>query len=152
MRTLIVHMRDNFSRVFVGRMIEWEHAVGLFCFGLVLMVQPSLFATAPGYAGFRAILDNPEFWALSAMIVGAARFGVLTVNGTIRRSPHLRAGFAMLSALFWFQAGVGGLVAGTLSPVTGLYVSFVVWEFVIFIICIRYAKLEDIGAVSCGRS
>ena len=145
---LILHVRDNFSRVFVSRMIEWEHAIGLFLFGLVLVMQPGLLWKAPGYAAFKTIHDSPSFWAISAMLVGATRFVILFYNGTISRSPHLRAGAAMLSAAFWLYAGLGSVIAGTLSPVTFMYLSFVAWEFVIFIICVRYAKLEDIGAVN----
>ncbi|KQT51982.1 hypothetical protein ASG43_20600 [Aureimonas sp. Leaf454] len=151
MQTLVVHVRDNFARVFVGRMIEWEHSIGLFLFGLSLMLYPPLFDTAAGFASFRAMHPSADFWGLVCMSVGTARFLVLTINGTIRRSPHLRAFFAAVTAFFWFQAAYGAVVADRLSPVTLLYMSFVGWEFVIFLICMRYAKLEDIKAVARDR-
>jgi hypothetical protein len=151
MQTLIVHVRENFARVFVGRMIEWEHSIMLMLFGLVLIDQPELFGAAASYSFFRAMYDSYAFWGLAALSVGAIRFAVLLVNGTIRRSPHLRAALAMMTAFFWFAAAYGAVVSDKLTPLTVISASFFGWQFVIFMICIRYAKLEDIKAVPNAR-
>lgn len=151
MQTLVVHIRENFTKVFVGRMIEWEHSMVLFTFGLALMIQPQLFESSTSYAAFRAVRPSADFWGLAAMTVATIRFLVLLINGTIRRSPHLRALFAAVSAGIWVLAAVGGLVADKLSQATGLYIAFVGWEFVIFLLCVHYAKLEDVGAADRVR-
>lgn len=151
MQTLIVHVRDNFAHVFVGRMIEWEHSVMLMLFGWVLFLQPDLFQTAASYSGFRELYDSSSFWGIAAVGVGGMRFLVLMKNGAIKRSPHLRATFATLTAFFWFEAAYGAIVSTKLTPLTLMCTSFFAWQFVIFVICIRYAKLEDAKAIPSVR-
>ncbi len=152
MQTLIVHMKNNFNQVFVARMIEWEHAVLLMLFGWALVESPDLFDTAASYASFKSLYPNYSFWALSMITVGGLRFVVLVVNGTIKRSPHLRAVFAALTAFYWFHASYGAVVSGKLTPLTAFCVAFFGWQFVVMVICAKLAKLEDIKAIPRVRT
>lgn len=144
-KTVMVHFRTNFSAVFVARMIEWEHAVSLFLFGYVLLVNPGLFEGG-SYVSFLRIWDSQIGWAGICMIVGALRFLILAVNGLIRRSPHLRAMFAAISAFVWMQLSLGFLASGNFSTALAVYPTFIFWEFAVFLITVRYAKAVDVQA------
>lgn len=143
-KTLFVHFQQNFNRVFVARMIEWEHSISLFAFGLVLALNPSIF-DGPSYVSFLRIWESAIGWALLCMIVGGLRFIVLLINGGLKRSPHLRAAFACMSAFVWMQVSLGFLAAGNFSTALAVYPGFIFWEFVIFVLTVRYAGEVDQG-------
>lgn len=146
MKTIILGFRQNFNRVFIARMIEWEHAVALFMFGAILSMNPDLFGS-PSYAAFMRLWDSPQGWGIVCMAVGALRFAVLAINGAFKRSPHLRAVFAALSAFMWMQISFGFLAAGNYSTALAVYPGFIVWEFIVFVMTVRYAKWVDEGVI-----
>ncbi|WP_143061937.1 hypothetical protein [Faunimonas pinastri] len=100
------------------RVAEWALGTILFNFGWILLLPAQTF-DGPSYAGMARVA--PEgVWGLACLIVGAARLVALFINGTRRRTPHVRAIMAFLSCFFWLQISLCFLQAGTVP--TGLAV------------------------------
>ena len=85
---------------FKVRFGEWIVALALFGWGLVVITTPQLFQNSSIYVNMGRLAPQ-DLWGWSATIIGAIRLTFLTINGTWRRSAHLRAIGAGLSACVW---------------------------------------------------
>lgn len=102
---------------------EWMLATVLFLWGCVLQGNPGLFATSASYGPLGDLMPQPT-WALLCFGAGAARLVALAINGAYRRTPHMRAGTAFLSCLFWFYISLGFLQSGAWSTGLAVYPVF----------------------------
>jgi hypothetical protein len=86
---------------FKVRFTEWAVAVSLFVWGLILYTDGGdAFAQNPLFNGMASIAPHTT-WGVFAMCIGALRLLFLTINGTMRRSAHIRAIGSGLSAMMW---------------------------------------------------
>ncbi|SON54307.1 hypothetical protein HDIA_0766 [Hartmannibacter diazotrophicus] len=146
MRLVITHFHRNFPIVFLSRMIEWEHSVSLFLFGLMIYIRPEIISESETCPNFMRIWGNPIGWAVLCMSVGGLRFMVLIVNGLFRRSPHLRAVCSLVSGFVLLQIILGFVSSGYISTAFAIYPTHFFFECVIFVMTIRYAKIVDLQA------
>jgi hypothetical protein len=91
----------------------------LFLWGVVLHQAPDLFDTNAAFAGLKQ-MARQSTWELGCLVVGGGRLVILGLNGTVRRSPHLRAIAAFITTFFWVQIAIGIMMSGVGS--TGLAV------------------------------
>lgn len=103
------------------RLMEWEHAVLLMVFGVVL--------AQPTNALWR--LEHEDLWGSIIFVVGLARFGSLLVNGYMQRTTSsIRAASAILSSMIFVIIGLGYIWSGRLDweaalfPIIGLFEIF----------------------------
>lgn len=116
---MFAHLTTSLRHSFEARASEWALGGVLFLWGVVLHQNPDLFTTNASLAGLGQMAHQSS-WELACLVIGAARLAILALNGTVRRSPHLRAIAAFLSCFFWMQISLGILMSGTGS--TGLAV------------------------------
>lgn len=83
-----------------NRFAEWAIGIGLFSWGIVVVAHPDIFATLSTFENMLNIA--PQYvWGWTAILIASIRLIFLTINGTWRRSAHLRAIGSALSASFW---------------------------------------------------
>lgn len=112
------HMVASFRETFPSRASEWATASMLFLWAIVLAQNPDLFYR-PGSV-FRPLTDiaSQGTWAWLCLVAGLGRLASLGINGAWRRTPHLRALTAFVTAGFWFLISVGIITSG--NGTTGL--------------------------------
>lgn len=115
----IKHLATSLRHSFEARASEWALSAVLFLWGVVLHQNPTHFETNPAFSG-AAMMASQLTWELGCLVVGGGRLLILGMNGTVRRSPHLRALMAFVSCFFWMQVSLGILMSGVGS--TGLAV------------------------------
>jgi hypothetical protein len=134
--------RDHFADAFFPRRSEWAGAA-LLCFGgWVLSTNPDLMATSQGKAFdlMKATFTQPT-WAALLMYGGGLRLVVLAINGSWRKSPHLRALAAILSGFFWWQ--IAASYYATFGLGYSAYAVFLGLEFSNLIVAARDARTVD---------
>lgn len=90
---------------FKVRATEWMLAAIKTTIGVGLL-SPVPFFENPTMAGMRALASQTT-WGWVALIAGLLHLAMLYVNGTWRRSPHLRAFCSGIGTVFWFQVCLG---------------------------------------------
>lgn len=122
MKAKFLHIRDNFSKAFFPRLSEWTAAFALFAIGWTLSANPELMATTKTQAYSLMLMIAPQDkWASALIAFATLRLLVLLINGSIRRSPHLRAvlaffscfPLALISLSFVSTFGIGMALAWT---------------------------------------
>ena len=113
------HMAHSLRLTFPHRSSEWGLAAMLFLWGVVLLLDPGIFARSCAYHGMDDLLSQ-RGWAMLCLMTGWLRLVMLGVNGLWRRSPHLRAIGAFVGSVFWFQITMSFIQSDTVS--TGLAV------------------------------
>lgn len=116
---IFAHITHSLRHTFPTRASEWALGLMLFNWSVVLIFNPNLFAELPNYSHFTEIMSQGS-WAALCFIGGTLRLTMLFINGTWRRSPHLRAAAAFLSCFFWFQVSLALFQSGLFA--TGLAV------------------------------
>jgi hypothetical protein len=134
---------------FHKRMCEWYMACVMFSAGLIILLGTTF--DLPQYEMVRKIASQ-HTWGSFMVILGAARIGVLAVNGALRRgSPHLRSGLSLISAVLWSFL-LAGLLAFDVPLIIG---AFLAWA-IVFDAANSYRaaqdarKEDDAGGVSNG--
>lgn len=107
---LIGHFRHSLRSTFEARASEWALASATLLWGMIVLSNPGEFAARPSFTGFLAMAPQ-NIWGGCATAIGAVRLVVLLFNGSVRRSPHLRAVMAFLTCFLWMQITLG-LLAG----------------------------------------
>ncbi len=105
---LIARIRDKFrfpDVVFTPRMSEWITTGALFGCGQILVANETLMTTSVVSANYEMMLalGTQEHWSFVLRMVSVARIVLLAINGTWKKSPFLRALFALLCCLIWLQ-------------------------------------------------
>lgn len=118
---LVLRLAEHFAE----RASEWILSGILVTLGISVLLMNHDVWSLPPYHGLAALMPQWLCGALSTAI-GLARICALYVNGTRRRSPHLRALGAFLAGFFWLQLTLGLLAA----PQWALSAAIVPWLFV----------------------
>ena len=139
---MFAHIAASFRKTFPGRQTEWLLTSVLIGWAAMLIINPDMFRTTATYANFGEIMSQ-SMWAMACLYVGVARLAVLIINGAWRRSPHLRAGLAFLTCLFWYQITVGMLQSGTLSTGLAVYPAFFLFDAINVIRSMGDAAVTD---------
>lgn len=111
------HMRKSLGETFPTRKSEWVLGFMLIAWGAVVAANPGYFETRPALS-YLLKFASQHTWASAAFGVGLLRVSMLMINGTWRRSPHLRAMGSFLAAGVWFFIGAGLYQSG--QAITGL--------------------------------
>jgi hypothetical protein len=101
-----LHLSQSLKKTFPVRASEWALALMLLNWSIVLSASPELFETNEAYLPLLALMTQ-NTWALLCFIAGGGRLIVLLINGSWRRTPHLRAFGAFASCFFWVQISIG---------------------------------------------
>lgn len=118
--TILAHMTKSFRETFPVRASEWALAAILFNWSVILLLQPSLFATIDAFSSLAKLMPQATFAGMCGL-VGFGRLVSLAINGTWRRSPHLRAFGAFLGTGVWFMISVGIIRSGSGATGLGVY-------------------------------
>lgn len=106
-KALREHLKERFN--------EWAVGLGLLLWGAVTLTNPGYFNTSPAFTELLALASQP-LWGYTAIILGMIRVVFLIINGTWRRSAHLRAVGSGLSAIFWASVFGSYLTIGQITP------------------------------------
>lgn len=137
---ITVRLPDHFP----VRSTEWMLAAIKASWGVVLLAPADVFANPYLYA-LRQIAAQ-HVWGTIALVCGVAHLAALWVNGTRRRSPHLRALCSGIGAIFWLQVMLGIFATGLISPGWAIYP----WLFVFSVYNVMRASSD--AAVSDARA
>lgn len=121
---LILHIRRHFR----ARATEWMLAIVMLLFGVILLQPAAAFSGRPSYAELARIASE-DMWGWLCLVVGGVRIAALTVNGAFHPSPHARGVLALVSVFFWFELGLGFMMAGdplglAVCPVAAVFDTF----------------------------
>jgi len=97
------------------RFAEWAVGLGLLAWGVSLACAPGLFESSYLFNGMLKLGSQTQ-WMWIAIIVATLRLTFLIINGTWRRSAHLRAIGSGLSALIWTAMWGSYLSLGAVIP------------------------------------
>lgn len=113
---MLVSLHDHFPI----RVTDWLLSAILFCWGLTLFsIHPTVW-DLPIYDGLNDIAAQ-NTWASVATVIGLARLVALFINGTVRRSPHLRLIGAVLSGLIWLQVSMSLMFSDMSTAAAAIY-------------------------------
>ena len=85
---------------FKNRFSEWIVGIALLVWGVIVTFNTDLFANTTVFYNMQRIAPQPV-WGAAAIFIGAVRLVFLFINGSWRRSAHLRAAGSALSACLW---------------------------------------------------
>ncbi|HUD28949.1 MAG TPA: hypothetical protein VMQ93_08770, partial [Novosphingobium sp.] len=98
---------------------------------------PSPYVAALGQTASQAT------WGWIAFTAGALHLSALYVNGTRRRSPHLRAACSGVGTLFWFQVCLGIYGTGLINTGMAIYPWLAVFSARNVMAAMRDARRSD---------
>lgn len=107
------------------RRLEWWLARFTVVYGVWLLLLPGSM-DGPGYAVLTRWAEA-ECWGAAALIVGAAHWTALCINGMAAWTPYARAGAAALNAIFFAVIGTGFLLADANSVSVSVYFFGFAW-------------------------
>lgn len=116
---MVQHASADLARAFIIRLSEWEGAVIMLLWGVVLLLPDQMFAS-DDWLAFR-ILFSENTLGTAFALGGALRILVLAANGAWRPMYHLRAWMAMSSAVIWFSILLGFMSRGTTGTWIAVY-------------------------------
>jgi hypothetical protein len=114
------HLSRSLRETFPVRASEWALAAMLFNWSIILFLMPDLFATVDAFAPLAKLMPQTTFSGM-CFLVGFGRLVSLAINGTWRRSPHLRAFGAFLGSGVWFMISIGIIRSGSGATGLGIY-------------------------------
>ncbi|TYC93057.1 hypothetical protein [Novosphingobium sp. BW1] len=138
---------------FPVRATEWLLASMKTSWGLILLMHVGAFNNQ--FMSAMRQIGNESAWGWIAFIAGAAHLTSLYVNGTRRRSPHLRAFCSGVGTLFWFQVCLGIFATGLPNTGWAIYPWLFVFSTRNMLVAIRDARRSDenfkAGTTICGK-
>jgi hypothetical protein len=114
------HLSRSLRETFPVRASEWALAAMLFNWSVILLLQPSLFDTVEAFSSLAGLMPQYTFAGM-CFLVGFGRLVTLAINGTWKRSPHIRAFGAFLGTGIWFMISVGIIRSGAGATGLGVY-------------------------------
>jgi hypothetical protein len=97
----------------------------------------------PPYDGWGNLFD-PYTLGISMILIGIIRLIILVINGSYRRSPHLRVLFSLLSGMTWFFLWISLLQASDVPPtVPVVYKWLSIIDFFAMLRSANDARIED---------
>lgn len=130
---------------FPVRSTEWMLGAMKLSWGLLLLLPYDVFR-APGTAAMMrgmAALAPQVVWGWIGFIAGIFHLSALWVNGTRRRSPHLRAFCSGVGVLFWFQVTIGLFSSGVMSTGWAIYPWMVLFSVYNVVRAMQDARVSD---------
>lgn len=97
-RMMIIKLQSHFPL----RVTDWLAAGILTSWGFCCLALPPQAWELPVHEGLARIAGQPV-WGIAATGLGLVRMTALFINGAVRRTPHVRAIGAFLSAFLWLQ-------------------------------------------------
>jgi hypothetical protein len=94
------YMVNLIKQHFKDRHAEWIVGIALIFWGTIVLGNPDLF-TQVGLYHKMVNLASQKVWGYCAVAIGTLRITFLIINGTWKRSAHLRALGSGLSACLW---------------------------------------------------
>lgn len=138
---------------FPVRATEWMLAFIKTAWGFVLLLPSDMFHRQTFSA--MAQIAGQTTWGWIAFCAGLFHMIALFVNGTQRRSPHLRAFCSVIGVLFWFQVSLGFALSG-ISTAWAVYPTFVMFSVYNVMRAMQDARLSDdafkAGSFKSGES
>ena len=113
--TSIKAIKDHFKL----RFAEWAVGIGLFAMGVTLACNPGLFQSNYLFSGMLKLGSQLQ-WMLACFTIASIRLVFLVINGTWRRSAHLRAVGSGLSALIWTAMWGSYVTLGVALPILAI--------------------------------
>lgn len=114
------HISKSLRETFPVRASEWALAAILFNWSVILFLQPDLFDTVDAFSSLAKLMPQMTFAGM-CFLIGFGRLVSLAINGTWKRSPHLRAFSAFLTTGVWFMISVGIIRSGAGATGLGVY-------------------------------
>lgn len=103
---------------FRSRVLEWEHAIIMTLWGVIVVYNPTIFNDA----GYVAFVGGSLFWGSVVIIAGLVRISALCVNGYMARPTALVRAFAAASGILMFAAiSLGFLFSWRWSTALAVY-------------------------------
>lgn len=100
------------------RVLEWEHSIMTFLWGMFVLGNPGQFS-GPGFVAFTG---GPMVWGWACAIAGTARIAALCVNGYMARPTALIRVLAGVSGILLFAAiSLGFLFSWRWSTALAMY-------------------------------
>ena len=131
----------RFPAHFPVRATEWMMACMKTSWGFVLLLPFDAFSQ-PSMAAM-AQIARQSTWGWVAFIAGILHFTALYVNGTRRRSPHLRAICSAIGVMFWFQVCLGMYGTGVINTGMAIYPWLTIFSVRNVVAAMRDARLSD---------
>lgn len=102
------------------RVADWLTAGILLSWGIAcLNIEPAVWSL-PIYSGLRTFASQ-ETWGTLSTVLGATRMIALFINGSMRRTPHIRALGAFFTVFIWLQLTLGMFVSATPTIAIAIY-------------------------------
>lgn len=152
---IVVRIVDGVGHHFPVRSLEWCFSFFLFGWGVICMLRPDLFYRSAAFSDILRTMPQ-SVWSSLCMFIGAGRVIALLVNGTFagtlysRFSPHVRAGFGILSCFFWFTISLS-LISNEVTPGLAIYPVIMLFEIINVGRAMPEARLSD-EAAKRGKS
>jgi hypothetical protein len=138
---------------FPVRATEWMLASMKLSWGLLLLMPYDMFhapATATMLRGLSQTAPQ-AVWGWIGTVAGLLHLSGLYVNGTRRKSPHVRATCSAIGAVFWFQVTIGMIGTGVPSTGWAIYPWLVVFSVYNVVRAAQDARQSDDRARAAGE-
>lgn len=113
-REVVWRIRSRFR----SRVLEWEHAVMMSLWGMIVLANPGVFEGP----SFTAFIGGPAFWGWALLLAGASRIGALCVNGYMARPTAVVRAFGAITGIALFAAiSLGFLFSWTWGTALAMY-------------------------------
>ena len=149
--TMPVTLVASANRKFPGRAAEWLTAAIITSMGVAFAGWPRMFVTSDYLTELRDFAPQ-SFWAVSLLLIGFVRLSALFINGSWRRSPHVRVVGAILSVLVWAKILDGFVHLGRPSPALAIYPWLALIDFYSVFRASADARLADEQAKALAKS
>lgn len=100
---VIITTREVIGRIqsrFRDRVLEWEHAVIMSLWGIIVIANPGVFE-GPGYVAF---VGGPALWGWAVLLAGFGRLIALCVNGYMAQPTAVARALGTGSGIVMFAA------------------------------------------------
>jgi hypothetical protein len=139
MNNLFLELRTYFK----PRKTEWLSGAAILIWGLIALQQQFLFETFPMYISMAYIAD-PVIWTYGAIFIGFIKLLFLVINGSWKRSVHLRTIGSCMSISFWFAILLAYLNVPYITPIIVLILVIIIADIIALLDSAAEAKHSDI--------
>lgn len=112
-------LTPDFKFYFKQRFAEWVSGTAIFIWGYLILGVGPQFNTVPIFISMNNMAPY-YIWATYAMFVGFTKILFLLINGTWRRSVHLRTIGSVLSVTLWAALLISYIGASYVTPNSAL--------------------------------
>lgn len=146
-RMIIVKLSDHFPL----RVADWLLAGIMTTIGVTIWnLSPEIWAAGP-LQGLSQCFFGQAAWGTIIFMIGVVRINALFINGALRRSPHVRAIGAALSAFIWCRIALGMFATDSVQIGIGIFPWLLIAEMYNVHRAMRDARLSDNRAQAISR-